>query len=150
MTAGHRGGGTYDDGETCTLTATGNESYSFTNWTKGGVEVSTEATYNFTVTEDAAFVANFEENNITQTTTFNLGWTWWSSCIEQSDLSGLAMLEDELGTNGLTIKSQGSFATYNGTKWTGSLKNLVPGMGYMYKSNKSQAVILVYPNGAGD
>ena len=56
------GGGTYQMGTVCTLTATPNEGYTFINWTKYGNEVSTEATYSFIVTEDAAYVANFNYN----------------------------------------------------------------------------------------
>ena len=183
------------------------------------------------------YMLNFKDIDITQTTAFNQGWTWWSTFIEQSGINGLTMLENELGTNGLTIKSQSQFvnynpntnkwtgslksisnegafmirvgtacevsltgapvnpadhpitlnpgwtwigypvgatmsvsdafanitpsvgdqvksqsgfATYNGTKWSGSLKNMEPGKGYMYKSNSAEAVILVYPDGAGE
>ena len=54
------GGGRYEVGETCTLTATANEYGTFLNWTKNGTVVSTSPTYSFTVTESATFVANFE------------------------------------------------------------------------------------------
>ena len=65
------GGGSYNSGETCTLTATANNGYSFVNWTKNGTQVSTNPTYTFTVTESQAFVAHFlyfdnvEENSAT-------------------------------------------------------------------------------------
>jgi len=55
------GYGTYNYGETCTLTATANEGYSFNNWTLYGTEVSTDATYSFTVTNAADYVANFSQ-----------------------------------------------------------------------------------------
>lgn len=55
-----KGAGTYQEGATATLTATPNTGYKFVNWTKGGVEVSTEATYSFPVTENVELVANFE------------------------------------------------------------------------------------------
>ena len=58
------GGGTYLQSATCTLTATANFGYSFVNWTENGSEVSTDASYSFTVTEDRTLVANFEENSI--------------------------------------------------------------------------------------
>ena len=45
---------------TCQLKATANTGYHFVNWTKDGVEVSTNRIYNFTVTESAHYVANFE------------------------------------------------------------------------------------------
>ena len=54
------GGGTYQSGSTCTLTATANTGYNFTNWTKNGTVVSNNPTYSFTVTEDVDLVANFE------------------------------------------------------------------------------------------
>ena len=47
-------------GTEVTLTATANDGYKFVNWTKGGEQVSTEATYSLTVTEDVELVANFE------------------------------------------------------------------------------------------
>ena len=54
------GTGAYQEGATATLTATPNTGYKFVNWTTGGVEVSTEATYSFPVTENVELVANFE------------------------------------------------------------------------------------------
>ena len=53
------GTGTYYHGANCTLTATANAGYVFTNWTKDGVVMSTSASYTFSVTETAAYVANF-------------------------------------------------------------------------------------------
>ena len=56
------GGGTYEQGTECTLTATANEGYPFTYWTENGEVVSTDATYTFTVTGDRTLVANFTQN----------------------------------------------------------------------------------------
>ncbi len=53
------GSGTYEEGNICTLTATANTGYAFTNWTENGEVVSTEASYSFTVTGDRELVANF-------------------------------------------------------------------------------------------
>lgn len=55
------GGGSFDYGDHCTLEATPNDGYVFTCWTKGGVEVSNEQSYTFTVntTTAGAYVANF-------------------------------------------------------------------------------------------
>lgn len=53
------GGGTYNQGASCTLTATANAGYTFVNWTKNGFQVSTEASYTFTVTESEEYVAHF-------------------------------------------------------------------------------------------
>ncbi len=53
------GGGTYYSGTSCTLTATPNTGYTFTNWKKGNTVVSTNATYTFEVTESATYTATF-------------------------------------------------------------------------------------------
>ncbi len=55
------GGGTFYQGTSCTLTATANSGYSFTNWTKNGTQVSTNPTYTFTVSSAGTFVANFDQ-----------------------------------------------------------------------------------------
>jgi hypothetical protein len=58
-----RGGGTYEHGETCTLSATANNGYSFMNWTdSNGNQVSTEDNYSFTVTGNVSYRANFSQN----------------------------------------------------------------------------------------
>ena len=65
------GAGTYNYGESCTLTATANTGYTFVNWTMGNEVVSTNASYTFTVNEDADYVANFEINSYTITAVAN-------------------------------------------------------------------------------
>ena len=53
--------GIFAYGTTVTMTATPNEDYYFVNWTKNDEVVSTDAVYSYTVTEDAAFIANFSD-----------------------------------------------------------------------------------------
>jgi len=65
------GAGTYDPGTSATLTATANEGYTFTNWTRNGVVMSTNATYSFTVSTAAEYVANFTINSYNITATAN-------------------------------------------------------------------------------
>ncbi len=59
------GGGTFNYGNNCTLSATPAAGYTFVNWTKNGQQVSTNATYTFTVTESAAYVAHFQLQSFT-------------------------------------------------------------------------------------
>ena len=53
------GGGIYQEGTECTLTATSNTGYTFMNWTENGEIVSTDATYVFFVNANRTLVANF-------------------------------------------------------------------------------------------
>lgn len=57
------GDGIYAHGETCTLSATPNASYSFVSWTENGILVSTKTNYTFSVTDSRILVANFAEEN---------------------------------------------------------------------------------------
>ena len=54
------GGGVYEEGQSCTISATPATNYVFVKWTKNGQQVTTNATYSFTVTENATFVAQFQ------------------------------------------------------------------------------------------
>jgi len=53
------GAGTFAQGSVVTVTATPNTGFTFTNWTKAGVIVSTSASYQFTMAGNSALVANF-------------------------------------------------------------------------------------------
>lgn len=55
------GGGAYNREETATVSATAKTGYVFVHWTEGGTEVSTNANYSFTVTEDRTLVAEFSK-----------------------------------------------------------------------------------------
>ena len=54
------GGGTYNQGQSCTVSATANSGFTFTNWTENGSVVSTQANYTFTVSGNRTLVANFQ------------------------------------------------------------------------------------------
>ena len=63
---------TYSYGSMCTLEASPNSGYQFLYWMKDGEQVSTHATYSFTVTEDANYSAYFVlSNSLTPHWTFN-------------------------------------------------------------------------------
>lgn len=55
------GGGTYNQGQTCTVSAVANNGYTFTNWTENGTVISTNANYSFTVNTNRTLVANFTQ-----------------------------------------------------------------------------------------
>ena len=53
------GAGNYLEGEACTLTATANNDYAFTNWTEDGNVVSADANYTFVVNSSRSLTAHF-------------------------------------------------------------------------------------------
>ena len=57
------GAGIYNSDASVTATATPNTGFSFYNWTKDGVQVSTNPNYTFNITENTTLVANFKSNN---------------------------------------------------------------------------------------
>ena len=60
------GGGTYNSGESATVTATANGNYEFVGWTENGTTVSTDASYGFMVSTDRTLVAVFKEKTAKQ------------------------------------------------------------------------------------
>ena len=58
------GAGQYEHGEQCTLIATANEGFTFAKWTENDTQVSTDAEYSFTVTDDRSLVAVFEAQSV--------------------------------------------------------------------------------------
>ena len=65
------GGSNYTYGQTCTLIATANTGYTFTNWTENSIVVSSNASYTFTVTGDRTLVANFSLQTYTVSVSVN-------------------------------------------------------------------------------
>ena len=45
------------------------------------------------------------------------------------------------------VQSQQKNASYNGTRWTGQLRNLEPGQGYIYNSASTDVRVFTYPAG---
>ena len=141
------GDGTYNHGAQATLTATAASRYVFVNWTENGTEVSTNATYSFTVTEDVTLEANFEIPTVEFTVQLNSGWSWWSTNLEIT----LAQVEEAMGTSGLYIVSQtGDMASYyEGLGWDdGELEGI--DLSKMYKISASAPVELVLNAPAAD
>ena len=126
------GAGIYDEGGTCSLIATANDGYTFVNWTKEDMEISTEAEYTFVVTEDAGFVANFVVSTVTQTMALSEGVNWvsFSVNITLADLKAalVAALPNDDAT--VTIKSKQKSTRYQNGRWSGSFGEL--DMAHMY------------------
>lgn len=73
---------------------------------------------------------------ITQATTMQIGWNWYSTIVEQEGNVGLDMLEASLGSNGVMIKSQtdGFDINYNNL-WMGNLDAITNEQMYMINTN---------------
>lgn len=93
--------------------------------------------------EDKDFLAEYiySQDNVTlQNNTLVQGWNWWSTYVEQSTMDGLTTVENALGNNGLTIKSQNEFTTnyYENMGydyWYGGLEAIDNEHGYMINTN---------------
>lgn len=89
------GTGAYSEGQTCTLMASPAVGYRFVNWTKNGVEVSTDMSYTFTVTGAASFVANFTE--LTPHWSFNTHMQYQATATFEVVLDGVSLRHSENG-----------------------------------------------------
>lgn len=70
------GDGTYAAGASCTITATPAAGYTFVRWEKNGAQVSTSASYTFTVSESATYTAVFSDDVVTITLVVHNGMGW--------------------------------------------------------------------------
>ena len=125
------GAGTYDYGTSVTITATPDTGYEFVNWTKAGVEVSTDASYTFTVTEDVDLVANFAKEVYTRTTTIG---SYGTICLPfgSDDYSGAEFYEVAYLVEGTGL-------------WLDQLAagdQLVAGKPYIFKATATELVVV--------
>lgn len=82
---------TYSYGSTCTLQASPYSGYQFLYWMKNGVQISTSASYSFTVTEDANYSAYFVLSS-----SISPHWTFNPHLYEHSmTMIGIVKVDDE-------------------------------------------------------
>jgi hypothetical protein len=65
------GGGSFPAGAAITVNATANTGYTFVSWTENGNILSTNPSYNYTVTGNSTLVANFTQTTYSITTSSN-------------------------------------------------------------------------------
>lgn len=97
------GNGTYYINSSCTLVATPADRFAFNNWTKDGVVVSTNPTYNFTVTENVNLVANFnrvDANEVLIGTNYSTSYYLPLNTDAYYSISQQIYTSGEIGTNG--------------------------------------------------
>ena len=139
------GAGNFVVGAEATLTANANTGYQFASWTLNGEVVSTSASYQFTVTETAHYIANF---NYVHSQALVNGWNWWSTYVELNNNNGLSQLENSIGNAGIIIKSRtnGFVEPYqdNGvTNWYGTLGSICNEQMYKIRMNAAGNAVVV-------
>ena len=131
------GGGTYNMGQNCTLTATPNDGYTFVKWTRNGSQVSTNATYTFVVTQNATYIAHFQprdfyiaiSSNPSNAGTVSGGGTYsfGETCtVHAMPNTGFGFVEWTEGGNQVSTEADYSFTVSGG-------RNLVAQFGRVYE-----------------
>ena len=96
------GGGTYSSGKQLTVKATANNGYAFVRWTENGEQVSTQASYKFTVNSNRNLVAEFVELQYTpvaigQTRVYITGKLYINDVLYYDPESGISPQYLEIG-----------------------------------------------------
>ena len=120
------GTGTYDYGETVTLTAEPQPGYTFVGWNVNGSIASTEPTYTFTVDGKTVVTPIFEPVPVTVTNSyqFTTGWNWFSLNPADKSLLDVQTLLAQLGGSALEIRGSNGTLKYENGEWTGDLTTL--------------------------
>ena len=121
---------TYEDGE----------------WVGSLTEINNEESYMIQVVSNTTITltgATLQSDS--HPITLSKGWNWIGYTLNETmslteALSGLAPHEGDV------IKSKTQFCTFTDGVWTGSLEEIEPGTGLMYKSNSDNAVIFNWNN----
>ena len=71
----------------------------------------------------------------------------WIGFFGEENLSVNQALANYTPTQGDKIMHNNQFASFNGTSWVGNLTTLVPGNGYIYKSNATSSTTLIFNSG---
>lgn len=124
------GAGTYQNGQTCTLSATTNSGYTFSNWTENGVVVSTNPSYSFTISKNRNLVANY-------TTT---GSSNFSISISANPTIGGSVSGGGTFTNGQTCNlSATANSGYTFSNWTenGIIVSTSPSYSFSVSGNRT-------------
>ena len=148
------GNGLYTHGQQCTVTATPAEGYAFEKWTEGGSQVSTDASYTFTVTSGHNFVANFTVQTFEIVTNINLaegGIVTGGGTYQYGDqvTVNVVTVEDyafrNWTENGEVVSEEKTY-TFTAT----ANRNLTANLEYTVGIGEHQATTLIYPNPASD
>ena len=108
-------------------------------------EVKTDEMYKLKMNEPSTLVIEGPAcSSYTQITIKEEGWTWipYLRSFSLSLDDAFAGIEPQRNDQ---VKGQNGFATYNGTAWSGTLKAINPGKGYVYRNVSGEEKYLYYP-----
>ena len=143
------GGGTFNQGQTCVVSASANSGYSFEGWKEDGEIVSTDNFYLFTVTHNCTMTASFVSSSceitavanpvagatITGAGTFAVGETVTLTAVPNTDYTFVNWTE-----NGNVVSEEAVYTfTANGNR------NLIANLEY-YDAVAENGEIALYPN----
>lgn len=108
------GGGMFEEGASVEITATPDASHAFVRWEdRDGVEVSKNASYMFTVSEDAEYHAVFQNNTVRVTLTGTGNVTYCYATINGTKRYGAGTFDVTPGST-ITFGVYGRSSTYPG------------------------------------
>jgi len=119
------------------------------NWF-GNMELSNYATMyklNATAPYEENFVGKPTDPATTNITLANNSWSWIGYPVQASNSVNAAFASAE-PEEGDIVKSQNAFAIYTDGEWVGNLTAMVPGEGYLYKSEANTNKTFNYPKPA--
>ncbi|MFZ4725320.1 MAG: InlB B-repeat-containing protein [Paludibacter sp.] len=119
------GGGTFVENSSKTVTANANTGYTFVNWTEGGLIVSTNASYNFTLIANKTLVANFLINTYSLTT----------SAVNGSVAKSPSQATYNFGST--VVLTPTANAGYSFTSWTGDASGSSNPLSVIMNANKA-------------
>ncbi|MBR2051741.1 MAG: Omp28-related outer membrane protein, partial [Bacteroidales bacterium] len=117
------------------------------NWYGTLTETSVEDMFMIQMSSAAnVTLEGYEVNPAEHPITLGTNWKWISYPVSAS-ISVEEAFASANPSNGDYVKSQTGFAQYyDGLGWSGTLKTMTPGMGYMYQNVSGSAKTLVYPS----
>ena len=134
---------------TITSQRNGMTTYNGTRWRGTLSTLDVAQSYRITVAADCEItLEGMPVDPADHPITINSGANWIGFPLQEN--MSIADVFAGFAVNGDVINSQREgMATYNGTRWRGTLGNgsLKPGQGYIYKSSATGTRVLVFPNG---
>ena len=114
------------------------------HWHDNGFNLSNESMYMIYLNEPVTVTFEAEPADpADHPITLTPGWNW-IGFLSAEPMSIAEALSGLTPNNGDLIKNMDGSASYTGN-WQGSLKNLVPGEGYMYYNNGSETITFTFP-----